>query len=334
MQNETMESSRTRISTSLPTVTFKDWLHSTPFLLMHLAVLAAFFVPFSRWMVALCAVSYLIRIFGITVCYHRYFSHRSYRVNRFFQFCLAFIGGTAVQKGALWWAANHRWHHRFSDQVQDVHSPVQRGFWWSHVGWVLSEEHLPTRWEQIQDLAKFPELRFLNHYHLVPAVIYATAMFLIGGLPGLVWGFVISTVLVWHGTFTINSLSHVWGAKRYVTTDESRNNPWLALLTFGEGWHNNHHCYQSACRQGFFWWEFDPGYYSLQLMKLLGIARDLRQPPLALLESKRVKNRIAKDVAPASTSGHGLRAQPSDRQMQMTIPLHEVARKDQPALHF
>jgi stearoyl-CoA desaturase (delta-9 desaturase) len=129
---------------------------------MHLAVVAVFFVPFSPWLLGLCAVSYLIRIFGVTVCYHRYFSHRSYRVNRFFQFCLAFIGGTAVQKGALWWAANHRHHHRFSDLPQDVHSPVQRGFWWSHVGWILSSEHLETRWDQIQDLAKFPELRFLN----------------------------------------------------------------------------------------------------------------------------------------------------------------------------
>lgn len=322
-----MEILRKRTETSLPTVTAKDLVHSLPFLLMHVAVLAVFFVPFSPWLVGLCAVSYLIRMFGITVCYHRYFSHRSYRVNRFSQFCIAFIGGTAVQKGALWWAANHRHHHRFSDMPQDVHSPVQRGFFWSHVGWIMSSEHNETRWDQIQDLAKFPELRFLNNYHLVPAVLYGVLMYLIGGMPGFVWGFVLSTVLVWHGTFTINSLSHVWGARRYQTTDDSRNNPWLALLTFGEGWHNNHHCYQSACRQGFFWWEFDPGYYTLKAMKFLGIAWDLRQPPMAQLEAKRIDRAQAKPSIAA-----GLKARLSDRQTQTTIPLG--AAEDRPVVNY
>lgn len=327
-----MESSRTQIVAATPTVTFKDLLHSLPFLLMHVAVLAVFFVPFSPWLAGLCAASYLIRIFGITVCYHRYFSHRSYRVNRFFQFCLAFIGGTAVQKGALWWAANHRHHHRFSDQPQDIHSPVQRGFWWSHVGWVLSAEHLPTRWDQIQDLAKFPELRFLNTYHLVPPVIYGAALYWLGGMPAFIWGFVVSTVLVWHGTFTINSLSHVWGKRRYATTDDSRNNPWLAILTFGEGWHNNHHCYQSACRQGFFWWEFDPGYYSLKLMKLFGIAWDLRQPPMELLEAKRVDRAAESPISRVATVSSAIKVRLSDHQTQTTIPLG--ATKDHSVAHF
>jgi stearoyl-CoA desaturase (delta-9 desaturase) len=320
MHNEVMDSRPTTLSqtptSALPSVTWKDLLKSMPFLLLHVAALAVFLVPFSPWLVALCLGSYLIRIFGITVCYHRYFSHRSYRTNRFVQFCLAFLGGTAVQKGALWWAANHRWHHRFSDQEQDVHSPVQRGFWWSHVGWILSDEHLETRWDQIPDLAKYPELRFLNNYHLVPVVLYGAAFYLLGGMPAFVWGFVLSTVLVWHGTFTINSLCHVWGKKRYTTTDESRNNLWLALLTFGEGWHNNHHTYQSACRQGFFWWEIDLGYYSLKLMRFLGLARDLREPPLALLEAKRIK----------------IKAPQSDRHTQKTIQLRKPA--GQPAAHF
>lgn len=261
---------------------------SVPFILMHFAVIAVFFVPFSWPLVALCVLSYYVRMFFICAGNHRYFSHRTYKVNRFTQFVLAFLGTTAVQKGVLWWAAHHRIHHRFSDQPGDVHSPTQSGFWWSHVGWILSKEHEETHWEQIPDLAKYPELVFLNKYHLLPVSLYGAAMFAIGGWPTFVWGFVVSTVLLWHGTFTINSLSHVFGSRRYATTDTSRNNPLLAAITLGEGWHNNHHCYMSSTNQGFFWWEIDPTYYALKALSWVGITRDLRKPPLALLEAKRI----------------------------------------------
>jgi stearoyl-CoA desaturase (Delta-9 desaturase) len=265
------------------------WLKSTPFLLMHLTVFAAFLVPFRWEWVGLCVASYYLRMFAITAGYHRYFSHRSYKMNRVAQFIMAFLGGTALQKGALWWAANHRLHHKNSDQPSDIHSPVQHGFWWSHVGWIMSDLHEETHWNQIQDLAKYPELRWLNHYHVVPGIIYALALFAVGGWGALIWGFFISTVLLWHGTFTINSLSHVFGSVRYKTTDTSRNNFWLALVTLGEGWHNNHHCYMSSTRQGFFWWEIDGSYYALKALSWFGIVRDLRNPPLKLLESKLLK---------------------------------------------
>lgn len=273
------------------------WTQSLPFILMHLACVSVFFVPFSPWMLALCVASYYFRMLALTSGYHRYFSHRTYKINRFSQFVLAFWGGTCVQKGALWWAAHHRIHHRHSDTDKDIHSPFRKGFAWSHLAWILAPDYNETEWEQIPDLAKFPELRFLNTYHLLPGVLYGIAMLLAFGWSGFVWGFVVSTVVLWHGTFTINSLSHVYGSRRYTTTDTSRNNLWLALLTCGEGWHNNHHCYQSSTRQGFFWWEVDLSYYWIKSLSWIGVTRDVREPPLALLEAKRI-SRGAVDQMP------------------------------------
>jgi stearoyl-CoA desaturase (delta-9 desaturase) len=227
-------------------------------------------------------------MFGITGAYHRYFSHRTYKVGRFTQFCLALLGTSATQKGPLWWAAHHRHHHRFSDQAEDIHSPKQDGFWWSHVGWIVSPKYERTRWELIPDLAKYPELVWLDRYHVVPSFVLGLGLVLLGGWGVFVWGYLVSTVVLWHSTFTINSLSHVFGSRRYETTDTSRNNVWLALLTMGEGWHNNHHTYQSSTRQGFFWWEIDMTYYVLKMLSWVGIVRDIREPPLAQLEKKRI----------------------------------------------
>jgi stearoyl-CoA desaturase (delta-9 desaturase) len=238
--------------------------------------------------------TYFLRMFAITGGYHRYFAHRSYKTSRAVQFLIAFLGGTSIQKGALWWAANHRLHHKFSDMPQDIHSPLQRGFWWSHVGWIISDAHNETRWDQILDLAKFPELRWLNRWHLVPPVAFGVAIFLAFGFPAFVWGFMVSTVMVWHGTFFINSLMHVWGTRRYHSHDTSRNNFLLALVTMGEGWHNNHHTYMSSARQGFYWYEVDCTYYLIRAMSWVGLTSDLRQPPLPLLDAKRIKPRKTK----------------------------------------
>ena len=204
------------------------------------------------------------------------------------------------QKGVLWWAANHRHHHKFSDLSEDIHSPLLTGFWWSHVGWILSVYYDETKWELIPDLKKFPELVWLNKYHQVPLVLYGATLYLLGGWSAFVWGFLVSTVLLWHGTFTINSLSHVYGTRRYVTTDTSRNNFWLALLTLGEGWHNNHHTYQSSANQGFFWWEVDGSFYILKALSWIGVTRDLRKPPLELLEAKTIAR--APDLMPLGIS--------------------------------
>jgi stearoyl-CoA desaturase (delta-9 desaturase) len=254
-------------------------LRAIPFALVHLAGFAAFFVEFRWSFVILCLALYAIRMFFVTAGYHRYFSHRSYKTSRAFQFILAFMAMSSAQKGVLWWAAHHRNHHRFSDTEEDLHSPMQFGFWWSHVGWILSDSYNKTEMHLIRDFAKFPELRWLDRYHLVPPAVLAVALFLFGGWGALVWGFFISTVILWHGSFTINSLAHLFGRRRYQTTDTSRNNWWLALITLGEGWHNNHHHYMASVRQGFFWWEIDVTYYVLKLLSWCRIVWDLRIPP-------------------------------------------------------
>jgi stearoyl-CoA desaturase (delta-9 desaturase) len=252
---------------------------SSPMLLVHVAALGVFFVPFSWTLVGVCFATYLIRVFGITGGFHRYFSHRSYKTSRAFQFVLAWIGSSAVQKGVLWWSAHHRHHHRYSDLHGDLHSPGLQGFLWAHIGWILAPDYERTEIERVPDLARYPELVWLNRWHLVPPIALAVGLFLVGGLPWLLWGFFLSTVLCWHATFVINSLTHMFGRRRYVTKDDSRNSMILALITMGEGWHNNHHYYQSSTRQGFFWWEIDLSYYILRMLALVGVVWDLREPP-------------------------------------------------------
>ncbi len=252
-----------------------------PFVLLHAACCAILFVPFRWYWVGLMLAMYAVRMFGITAGYHRYFSHRTYKLGRGWQFLMAFLAETSGQKGVLWWAAHHRVHHRHADHDPDIHSPLKRGFWWAHVGWVLSNQYDKYDPALIQDFGKFPELRWLDRHYLVPPLILGTALLLIGGPSAFVWGFVASTVLLFHGTFTINSVAHLWGSRRFDTPDDSRNNFVLALITLGEGWHNNHHRFMYACQQGIRWWEVDLTYYLLCFLSKLGIARDLRGIRLA-----------------------------------------------------
>lgn len=266
-----------------------NWIRSIPFILVHVAVIGMIWFPPGWTEILVCIGLYYLRMFFITAGYHRYFSHRSYKMGRVMQFLMALAGTTAAQKGVLWWAGHHRHHHRFSDQPEDIHSP-KRGLIWSHVGWILCDKYNETPFEAIKDFAKFPELRMLNRFHLVPPVALGVAMFLIGGWTMLFTGFILSTVLLWHGTFTVNSLMHLWGTRRYVTTDTSRNSMILALITCGEGWHNNHHNYQSTANQGFFWWEIDLSYYALKTMSLFGLVSDLRNPSEAVLKRNLIKD--------------------------------------------
>jgi stearoyl-CoA desaturase (delta-9 desaturase) len=265
-----------------------DWIQSGPFLIFHLLAPAAFLFHWDWRMPVLCLLSYFVRMFGITAGFHRYFSHRTFQTSRTGQFLLAVLGGAAIQKGALWWAVNHRHHHRESDTDADIHSPQRRGFWWSHVQWFLVNEYDSTDMSRIKDLSKYPELRWLNRYHWVPGTLYGVIMYAVFGWMGFFWGFILSTVLLWHGTFAINSLAHVFGKQRYNTGDRSANNFWLALITLGEGWHNNHHCYMSSTRQGFFWWEVDLTYYLLKAFEKIGLVWSLREPPLADLRAKQI----------------------------------------------
>ena len=267
------------------------WLQTSlvGFVLIHVASAALpFVVGVSVKSVALAVALYVARMWGITAGYHRYFAHRSYKTSRWFQFVLACVGASSVQKGPLWWAGLHRMHHRWSDTPRDIHSPKQRGFLYSHVGWITAPDHDGTDLALIPDFAKYPELRWLDRFHWVPFAALTALCFVVDGWRGVVWGAGVSTVFGWHGTFFINSLAHVWGSRRYETTDTSRNNPLLALITLGEGWHNNHHHYMNSANQGFFWWEVDVSYYTLRALALVGVVRDLRRPPAHVLRDRLV----------------------------------------------
>ena len=254
-------------------------LEAIPFALAHVACLGAIWTGVQGSDLAIAGGLYALRMFAVTAGYHRYFSHRAFKTGRAFQFILAFLAQTSAQRGVLWWAANHRHHHRYSDTAEDTHSPVRDGFWHAHLGWFFTERRTRTDLAAIRDLAKYPELRWLDRHPYLPAVLAGFVVWLLAGWSSLVVGFFWSTVAVWHATFSINSLAHVIGRRRYVTGDQSRNNWWLALLTFGEGWHNNHHHYQSAARQGFRWYEFDVSFYVLKTLSATGLIWDLRAPP-------------------------------------------------------
>jgi len=273
-----------------------DVLRIIPFIGVHLMCLGVFFVGWSWFAVGVGAAFYVLRMFAITGWYHRYFSHRTFKTSRWMQFIWAVIGNSSAQRDPIWWAAHHRHHHRLSDTPGDVHSPVQRGFWWSHMLWFLSRRNFPTDRRMVRDLLAFPELAFLNRFDILVPTALGFAMFYTGeavaalwpslgtsGMQLLIWGFFVSTVVTAHATFTINSLSHVFGRKRYVTGDESRNNVWLALLTLGEGWHNNHHHYPNTVRQGFRWWEIDITFYGLWIMSKLGLIWDLKPVPAEVI---------------------------------------------------
>jgi stearoyl-CoA desaturase (delta-9 desaturase) len=251
---------------------------AAPFIGLHVACLLVLVTGIDWTAFVLCAVFYAVRIFALTAGYHRYFGHRAFKTSRVGQFVLAWLGCMALQKGPLWWAGHHRGHHRHSDTPDDPHSPHVTSFWWSHLGWILSEDHDVTPTDQIQDYARYPELCWLDRHHYIPGVVLAVFCLLVGGWSGFAWGFLVSTVLVYHVTFAINSLTHLFGSRRYDTEDESRNNFLLALLTFGEGWHNNHHHYQSSANQGFFWYEVDISFEILRVLNWFGLVWDLRRP--------------------------------------------------------
>ena len=266
---------------------------------IHASCLFAFYTGVSMADIGLFLATFWTRMFGITGGFHRYFAHRSYKTSRPVQFALAFLGTSAVQKGPLWWAGTHRIHHRYSDQPGDPHSP-RVSFWYSHQGWIFDPQWGETRVGEIKDFAKFPELVWLNQWHIVPPIVLAFLCYAVGGFSGLIWGMVISTVVGWHATYTINSLSHRWGRARFETGDDSLNNAVLALLTLGEGWHNNHHRFMNSTRQGFYWWEIDLTFYILSAMNAVGLVWDMKKPPASVYEeakalaAKRAGETVAK----------------------------------------
>ena len=287
-----------------------DFFRIIPFLILHIACLGVIWTGWSAVAVGTAIGLYVVRMLGITGTYHRYFSHRTYKMSRFWQFIFAVIANSSAQRGPLWWASHHRRHHRFADKPEDIHSPAQKGFLWSHIMWILTPRYFATDKKLVKSWMKFPELVFLNRFSVLVPLMLLLFLYISGellriyipstgtsGVQMVVWGFCISTVALFHATATINSLDHMIGRRRYNTPDTSRNNWLLALLTFGEGWHNNHHHYPISTRQGFFWWELDITYYVLVLLSWLGIVNDLTPLP----EKKRTSNLIS-DIRPGPTS--------------------------------
>lgn len=298
---------------------------SIPFIIVHLVCFAAIWTGVTTTAVVMAIVLYVVRMFGTTAGYHRYFSHRSFKTSRTFQFILAFLAQSSAQRGALWWAAKHRHHHRHSDTELDIHSPRHRGFWYSHFGWIFKRDQGKTDFDAIPDLTKYPELLWLDRHPMVPPTILGVACFLLAGWPGLIVGFFWSTVVLFHGTFMINSLAHVHGNQRYVTGDDSRNNWWLALITLGEGWHNNHHAYQRSTRQGFRWWEVDITFYILTVLSWMRVVWELGEPPADVVANERRLGRaVVEKVA---------------HQLAASFPLEEISARvreaiaQSPALH-
>ncbi len=263
------------------TTRIPNWIGVLAFLGLHLACLAIFLTGTTLTALMLCTACYLMHMVGITVGYHRYFAHRAFKAGRAVQWVLAWLGCGALQKGPLWWAGHHRAHHRHADGPGDPHSPHAGSWWRAHVGWVLAADYNETDVRAVRDWARFRELRWLDRNHWVPGLALAAACILIGGWSGLVWGFCVSTVLSYHAVFAVNSLCHLAGRRRYATRDRSRNNWFVALITLGEGWHNNHHHYQSSANQGFLWWEIDVSYYLIRLLGWLGLVWGIRTPPRA-----------------------------------------------------
>jgi len=276
-----------------------DWWRQIPFIAIHAGCLTLPWVGVSTMAVAVAAALYALRMFAITGFYHRYFSHQAFRAGRAVQFVFAALAASAAQRGPLWWASHHRHHHVHADEPEDCHSALRHGFLWSHLGWFMARENFATRDRLVSSLARYPELRFLDRWDAVAPLTLAALLCAAGALaerfaPSLhtsgaqlvVWGFCVSTVALYHATFSINSLAHRCGSRRYATRDASRNNLWLALLTFGEGWHNNHHRYPVAARQGFFWWELDLTYYGLRLLAALGLIHGLNPVPAAVRDAR------------------------------------------------
>jgi stearoyl-CoA desaturase (delta-9 desaturase) len=291
-ENPPAESSREKI----------DWAPMIPFWGVHVAAVVGVILLGWSWKgLALALALYAVRMFGLTAGYHRYFAHRSYKTSRVFQFLLALLGASATQKGPLWWAGHHRTHHKYSDEPQDPHSVKQRGFFWAHIGWILVRRFVPTDFARIKDFAAYPELRWLNKWHLLPPIALAVTLALVGGAWALVWGFFVSNVLLWHGTFSVNSLAHLMGRRRYDTGDNSRNSLLIAIITLGEGWHNNHHYYQASERQGFYWWQLDVTHMVLRAFSWVGLVWDLNEPPRHLRDRRAGAKALASE--PSVTPG-------------------------------
>jgi fatty-acid desaturase len=256
-----------------------NWPTTLVMVVLHIGAIAALFM-FSWKLLAFSVVLYWMTTgLGISMGYHRLHTHRSYKVPKALEYFFAVCGAATLEGGPIFWVATHRIHHQKSDQPGDPHTP-RDGAWWAHMGWILLGEakHNNTRLmsKYAPDLAKDKFYIWLNNWHWLPSVVLAVALYAIGGLPLVLWGICLRLVFGLHATWLVNSATHLWGSRRFATRDDSRNNWWVALLTFGEGWHNNHHAHPTSARHGLAWYEFDPSWLLLKVLRACGIAKSIQ----------------------------------------------------------
>jgi stearoyl-CoA desaturase (delta-9 desaturase) len=271
------------------------------FWVVQASVILAFAVPFRWAYLALWAVSHFSRAIGLTLAFHRYFAHRAFQMHRVARFLWTLVGTAAMQKGPLWWAGHHVNHHRYADRDGDPHSPAVSGFYYAHIGWFLNDakhDHLAPSNPVLRDFGSVPEIAWLERFYAVPPLVLAIALFAIGGAPWVVWGFCVPTVTLAHSTFAINTINHMFGSRRFHTRDESRNNALTAFFAAGEGWHNNHHRYQRAARNGFYWWEFDATWYVIRAMAAVRLAWNVQPvPERVYAEARAIKQARVPSIA-------------------------------------
>jgi fatty-acid desaturase len=256
-----------------------NWLTISVLTLLHIGAIAALFC-FSWRNLAVALFVYWIAVgFGISLGYHRLHTHRGFKTSLLFEYFLAVCGALSFEGGPIFWVATHRIHHQKSDRDGDPHSP-RDGAWWAHVGWILVGEskHSNTRLmsKYAPDLARHRFYVWLNNYHWLPTVALAALLYAIGGLPLFLWAICLRIVVGLHATWLVNSATHMWGSRRFATRDDSRNNWWVALITFGEGWHNNHHAHPVSARHGLAWYEFDLSWITLKLLRVIGLVNSIQ----------------------------------------------------------
>jgi stearoyl-CoA desaturase (delta-9 desaturase) len=275
MRTSTVQNARRRPA-------FRARVNVVIFWTVQASALLVVFAPWTVPLATLAIASHFLRMLGITLGFHRMLAHRAFRTGRATRFLWSLVGTAAMQKGPLWWAGNHVYHHRFADRAGDPHSPRRVGFYRAHVGWFLDDvryDEVDPQNPVVREFSAYPEMRWLDRFYGLPPAALALGLFLAGGWPWLVWGFCVPTVTLAHATFAINTVNHLWGSRRFATPDESRNNAWTALVTLGEGWHNNHHRFPRAARNGIYWWELDPTWWAIRLLAALGLAWDVKPVP-------------------------------------------------------
>jgi len=282
------------------------WLTTSFILAFHIGALAALF--FFSWKAFLLAMVlwWIAGGLGIGMGYHRLLTHRGYKTPKWIEYCLTVCGTLALEGGPIFWVATHRMHHQNTDREGDPHSPHDGAFW-SHVGWILTGQ---TMHNNANELLPFvPELRkdkfhtWISRWHWVPLTTLGAALFAFAGWRCLLWGIFFRTVIGLHSTWLVNSATHMWGRRRFPTHDNSRNSLWVALLTFGEGWHNNHHAFPQSARHGMAWYEFDPNWYGILILRMLGLARNVKtacvEARKAARERPPIHVKVAQGTAPS-----------------------------------